>query len=599
MGADLRPGLALVRRLPNAVDIVDVADDEDGGIARSGRRSAEAERRDLENVRQSGPSLALVGRHVEAGGRRRVRAVALNSSGEKEVAGFARRRHDFRVIGAWRKRAGIDFCPGLAAVSGFENAVVIKIERIRQHAIGGDGARVEIIGPVEIAPTRHPRKRDRIPGLAAVERVIGIHASRRRPDEVLRGAGGDRAADEGGARPRQFCRKFRPCLAAVGRVARFLRAPPIGDADDEARRRRGIVNRPAGDHVVGLHRAVGRGIGVQIADIKERTIPGCEDRLAARRHEDFIGDEIFDADAHIRPDQVAGRGQARSRDGHIPDAGARGCDQFIRSRRTERHAADGEVSVSGVGACALVGRRQPGNVGRRQIIAFVDPAPGRAAVVTDVQIVGRAHRDDFVRIVGVDRNRLDSVGRLTQQLGPHAAGVAPQVRPVGRIIGAGAGDRGVFDVGRAAAQFRPGRAAVRALVDAVAVARGEDGLCDAVNHTADRRIEQNSGDAGVVAAVGSADRNGADLGPALTAVGRDKEAVLRCADVNDVGIVWINGHFLTGHTIRVVRIFGDLRERGLRPGRALVRAREHIAVEHHVHDVRIARRHLNFVDALA
>ena len=60
-----------------------------------------------------------------------------------------------------------------------------------------------------------------------------------------------------------------PGLAAIGRVARLLlSAPPVGNADDKARIRRGIIERPARSKCA-VNRTIARGIGIGIADVEE------------------------------------------------------------------------------------------------------------------------------------------------------------------------------------------------------------------------------------------------------------------------------------------------------------------------------------------
>src|ERR1700733_6009092 len=111
-----------------------------------------------------------------------------------------------------------------------------------------------------------------------------------------------------------------------------------------------------------------------------------------------------------------------------------------------------------------------------------------------VQVAGARNGDDLVRIGRIDRDRLNSRA-VRRQFGPFSAGVAPEVGAVRRIVDARARDGGGYDIARPAGQGGPTRSAIRALINAVAIAGGENGLGHAVDHAADGRIEENAGDA--------------------------------------------------------------------------------------------------------
>ena len=99
--------------------------------------------------------------------------------------------------------------------------------------------------------------------------------------------------------------------------------------------RRGIIDRPAGIDVDAVNWAVCGRIGIEIADVEERAIPGSNHRVAARRDDDFVGDELFDADALIIPGnrRVACK---PLRDARIPDASTGGSNDLVWDQRIER-----------------------------------------------------------------------------------------------------------------------------------------------------------------------------------------------------------------------------------------------------------------------
>ena len=285
--------------MPDAVDVVDPADDVDGRVALPRGGGAETEASDFQHIGNGGPGRPTVRRTHERFLRVGLSG-ALLASGKKQIACLARDRHQFIIVPIKRRDiAAKDFCPACATIGGFENALtgIDQIERIGEHPIGGDGALIQIIRAFETAPAGYTRKSDRIPGLAAVEGIIGLNAIAWRQDYVFRRAGGNRPSVSI-ARECGTAGKTRPGLAAIGRV----NCPSIANEPrDKARIRRGIIDRPACIDIDTIYRAIAGGIGIEIADIKERAIPGGDHRIAARRHDDFVGDQLFDAEALVIP----------------------------------------------------------------------------------------------------------------------------------------------------------------------------------------------------------------------------------------------------------------------------------------------------------
>ena len=310
-------------------------------------------------------------------------------------------------------------------------AGIIEIERIGQHAVGGHRPLVEVPGEVKTAPTAHAGKRDRIPGRAPVERVIRLVAARRRPDDVLWGAGGDRSAEERRAAPRDLGWEFRPRLSAVGRIAKFLIAPPLGDADDETRIGRRVIDRKSSGKRVPIGGTISRGIGVGIGDIKETPIIGGEHRVSAGGHNDFNGDQIFDARGLVGPGHWRVLGRARRRRlCSDPYSGAAGEDHLTRIGRIECRSADAHEHVASA-LCGGIGVCQPRNVRRRHLVAGPHRAgPGCACIIADVQVSGGRHGDDLVRIGRIDRDGLNSLPAIVSgnQLRPCSVGVTPETR---------------------------------------------------------------------------------------------------------------------------------------------------------------------------
>ena len=109
---------------------------------------------------------------------------------------------------------------------------------------------------------------------------------------------------------------------------------------------RGVIDRKSSGDRVPIHRTVSRGIGVGIGDVKERPIIGGEHRVSAGGHNDFIGDQIFDAGGLVGPGHWRVLGRARRR--HLcrgPYSGAAGEDHLTRIGRIERRAADAEDTL--------------------------------------------------------------------------------------------------------------------------------------------------------------------------------------------------------------------------------------------------------------
>ena len=241
----------MVRRLPNTIDVVHISDDVDRRIRLAGGRSAEAKTNHVEHVGYRSPGLALVAGKIEPRVGRRVRAVALHAGGPEEITRLSGHGHDFRIEAVVaRDRPGVNLRPRLATVRRFEHARAreIQVESVCENPVRGDRAAREVIGEIEFAPAGNAGQRDRTPGLAAVECVIGLVAVSRRPDEIFRRAGRNCAPDKRRPSAGDFGGELCPRGAAVGRITGFLDAPPIGDADKKARRRRGVVDRPAGDY---------------------------------------------------------------------------------------------------------------------------------------------------------------------------------------------------------------------------------------------------------------------------------------------------------------------------------------------------------------
>ena len=99
---------------------------------------------------------------------------------------------------------------------------------------------------------------------------------------------------------------------------------------------------------------------------------------------------------------------------------------------------------------------------------------------------------------------------------------------------------------------RPCRAAIGAFIDAVAVARGKNGLRHPADHAADGRVEQDAGDAFATAASGIA-LTLLQVLPPLVVTNMPFEG----ADIDDIGIVGIDGHLLANHAVAVVGRIAD------------------------------------------
>ena len=129
--------------------------------------------------------------------------------------------------------------------------------------------------------------------------------------------------------------------------------------------------------------AVARGITVGIIDIKEGAVPGGENRIAARRHHDIVGDQLFNAGALRIPDDTAVH--------HWKFGCTLAFQTPMPSEAQSLFGTSGSNTIFPSGHVGA-GGGQPGHVGGTELSAPVDPAPCGAAIKALIQIAGGGGR---------------------------------------------------------------------------------------------------------------------------------------------------------------------------------------------------------------
>ena len=158
-------------------------------------------------------------------------------------------------------------------------------------------------------------------------------------------------------------------------------------------------------------------------------------------------------------------------------------------------------------------------------------------------------------------------------------------------------DAGVAHVLRTALQRRPGRAAVLAAIDAVAITRGIDRRRPAAGGGG-MRVESDAGHSRTSALRRRlADGRLRDLGPMAAAIVREEQSFFGGPDEDAIGRGRVYGHLLTVGAKRIVGVHRRARKLRAQPAVSGVVASIDEAVERHVEALGIAGRHADFIDA--